>query len=153
VLDNESHPIPVNQELFERTLSENPVALGADSMPVVGPKLSEKEDRKFVSPSVTPEFLLGLFKEQTQVQAARIADLYKGKWIRISCSLHDVSSFYNNKILVTIKESNVIMIFDNVWADRLEILRNGDNLTVIGKITNMSNISVRLEHCELTDPE
>jgi hypothetical protein len=119
------------------------------------PKPSEPSKRIFVGPSITADYLLNLLEGHTQIQGKKLVEPYIGKWMKASGRLRDVHP--NGAILVTfihegqVALSDIRMFFEERWLDRLSILRRGDELTVIGQITKVDGMGVRLENCELVD--
>lgn len=112
--------------------------------------------RDFVSASITPEYLIGLFQGHTGIQANKLTEAYVGKWLKLSGSLDQVDSLGSDNALVIFSGnigrslSSVKMTFSSkVWVDRLSVLRRGDNITVIGKIERLDSFDVRLSECEL----
>jgi hypothetical protein len=133
-----------------------------DAAPEARPKAAEKQDRVFVGESITPEYLIGIFREHTAIQGATLTAAYLGKWMKVSGSLGDVVSTTPNLAQLTFERAEVpftertwfdytsfYMMFRRPWIDHLEIAKRGDKLTVIGQIERIDSVSVQLENCEL----
>jgi hypothetical protein len=106
--------------------------------------------------NVSPEYLLNFFKEHTSIQAQKLVSAYVGKWMRLSGQVQDITSTYPDRIAVSFNPHPyvlhvVFMFFDEIWKDRLAILRRGDQITVVGQINDAGPNTVNLFHCELLD--
>ena len=125
-------------------------------------KAAEKQDRVFVGASITPEYLISIFREHTDIQGAKLTAAYLGKWMKISGSLGNVISTTPNRAQLTFERAEVpltkrtwfdytdfYMMFEKPWIDRLAIAKRGDKLTVVGQIERIDGVSVQLKNCEL----
>jgi hypothetical protein len=124
-------------------------------------KKVEKEERIVVNPEVTPEYLVGLFKEHTSVQADKLATTYIGKWIELSGPLGDVfprgyvgDGKYTSLVLfadrgIGLDKIYVAMQFDDRWLDRLAVLPRGTKIKILGQIERINKVEIRLDNCEL----
>jgi len=132
--------------------------------PSQGPeeKGAEPESRVFVGESTTPEYLISIFQEHTDIQGAQLTAAYLGKWMKVSGSLGNVISSAPTRAQLTFERPEVplaerassyyidlFMMFREPWIDRLAILKRGDRLTVIGQIQRVDRVSIQLENCEL----
>jgi hypothetical protein len=122
----------------------------------------EKQDRVFVGENITPKYLIGIFREHTDIQGAALTSAYLGKWMKVSGSLGNVISTSPYRAQLTFERAEVpltertwfdytdfFMMFRKPWIDRLAIARRGDRLTVIGQIERIDGVSVQLDSCEL----
>ena len=125
-------------------------------------KAPEKQVRVFVGASITPEYLISIFREHTDIQGATLTAAYLGKWMKVSGSLGNVISTTPNLAQLTFERAEVpltertwfdytdfYMMFKKPWIDRLAIAKRGDKLTVVGQIERIDGVSVQLENCEL----
>lgn len=125
-------------------------------------KAAEHQDRIFVGESITPEYLIGIFREHTDIQGAQLTAAYVGKWMKVTGSLRNVISTTPNLAQLTFERAEVpltertwfdytdfYMMFKKPWIDRLAIVKRGDALTVIGQIERIDSVSVQLANCEL----
>jgi hypothetical protein len=126
---------------------------------------SSKVERKAIITSseqivvdVTPEYLTGFFKEYTDIQAKKLAAPYIGKWMKISGPLEDVGEFSGYACQVTFADrlfstskTTVFMYFKKEWIERLSILKRNDSIAVLGKIKDVTRVSVSLDNCELVN--
>ena len=125
-------------------------------------KVADNQDRIFVGQSITPEYLISIFREHTGLQGAKLTADYLGKWMKVRGSLGNVISTTPNLAQLTFERAEVpltkrtwfdytsfYMMFKKPWIDRLAIVKRGDKLTVIGQIERIDGVSVQLENCEL----
>lgn len=111
-------------------------------------------DRIFVD--VTPEYLMGLFDNQTSIQASKLVSSFIGKWIpKVSGQLGDIHLISPERALVAfpMPQSDfrrVLMYFrGNYWIDRLSVLKPNYHITVLGQIKTVERVRVELDNCEL----
>jgi hypothetical protein len=132
----------------------------ARTIPNEPSRLVESEGRTVVN--VTPEYLLGLFEDHVSLQAEKLASVYIGKWIEISGPLGDVfprrggKDSYTSSVVfgdrgVASNKAYVFMQFHDTWIDRLEVLRRGSTIKILGQITEISRAQVELDNCEIVD--
>jgi hypothetical protein len=103
---------------------------------------------------VTPEYLMGFYKEHTDVQAAKLAESYIGKWIKQSGKVANVASSESMRTWeVYFADSRaeyiVSLAFDQTWADRVSVLKRGEQISVLGQIGRFDGSHLHLVHCEL----
>ena len=103
--------------------------------------------------NVAPEYLTGFFVQHMSIHAKKLAEPFIGKWMKISGQLAEISP---GKYSIAVRfidppVSFLSMSFKHDWKDRLEILRRGDQITVLGKLTEISRTTIRLEDCEIMD--
>jgi hypothetical protein len=118
---------------------------------------SHQVGRDFVGASITPEYLIGFFREHTYIQGTKLIKPFIGKWIRVSGKLNEVISSSPDHAQVTFSGrgigsdlASVYMYFRNEDAiERLAILRRGDDLTIIGEINEVNGVQVNLSNCEV----
>lgn len=138
----------------------------AATPPVITPEVttSQKEGKVFVGENITPRYLLNFFEEHTGIQASVLTKAFIGKWMRLSGPLGEVLATdpkygaqltferdYEKPDREWFDYITVYMNFDELWIDRLAILRRGDQLTVIGEIKAVVPLVLTLHHCELVD--
>ena len=122
---------------------------------------SRATERIFVGTTVTPEFLTKESEKFTEVQKPLFTEPYIGKWMKVSGkvggiearSMYDFSTAkVDETISVQFREGpNVIMSFEKSWLERLRLLRQGDQITVVGKIKFIGGWAVSLESCEIVE--
>ena len=96
-------------------------------------------------------------KRMTELTAAAVSQRHIGQWLRVNGSIDDIRDWFDS-IDVRIKtlehQTPMTLRFNkNVWLETLKPFNIGDQITAIGKIDSISSISVRLEECELIDPD
>lgn len=131
-----------------------------------GAKETGKEERIFVGKSITPEYLLGFFhQEQTAVQATNATKDYVGKWVKVAGPVGNVLAGGELFAQVTfarpqqpslprdwwVEHIKVYMYFRGPWRVRAKLLKKGDNIAVIGQITEIQSFDLHLDNCEFDD--
>jgi len=110
------------------------------------------EERSFVD--ITPEDLVRVFKEYTEIQArTRVADVI-GKWMKVSGPLGNVGDFTSfAQVTFALRPSpraTVFMYFrKKKWFDRISLLNRGNDITVVGRISEVKYGELHLDNCEL----
>jgi hypothetical protein len=115
------------------------------------------QGRIFVGDSITPKYLIGLYKQaKMELHAQRAVEPFIGKWTTVSGPLDDVRTGLLNNVMVTILSDSSIfpnvylyLFFDDGWLDRLSIVKHGEKISAIGEIKKVSQHFVVLENCEL----
>lgn len=110
---------------------------------------------------VTPEYLTGLFRGHTTIQAERLFDAFVGKWMRVSGRVLDVTSEHGGSAarahLVYAEEPDSLSVFlsfndMSIIDDQVRVLKKGDWVTGIGQINSANPSYLSLENCELETP-
>lgn len=111
-------------------------------------------------------YLANLFNDHTDVQVQKLIANYLGKWTQVSGHVdeirtHNLQSGTRSNVMFTRPltpdglidlKPNFFMSFNGQqWADRLSILRRGAFITVHGKITRITQLSIDLDDCELVN--
>ena len=104
----------------------------------------------------TPEQLLAQFQGVTNVQGRNRVAPYIGKWLAVSGPLGNVLGSYPDSVQVTFAnrsmfDANDVYAYfrEKKWSDQLEIKDKGDEISLIGRITDIDSQTVRLDNCEL----
>jgi hypothetical protein len=112
-------------------------------------------DRSVVD--VTPQGLTQMFRDRTHVQAtSRAADVID-KWMKVSGPLGDVRVSSPSRAQVTFAHergdfTTVYMYFrGRKWVNRVSLLKVGDTITVLGRISEIQAYDVHLDNCELVE--
>jgi hypothetical protein len=112
---------------------------------------------------VTPDYLMGLYRDRLAVQADKLAELYIGKRIEISGRLDEVSGptsgpkdFNRDKMCVYLKNTiNIIVLislyFRITWNERLEVMQKNQKISAICEISSIRSVSLELDNCDLRD--
>jgi hypothetical protein len=121
-----------------------------------GQKSSETqfaEQRIIVPPSVTPAYLISLYKNVSlSAQGDKLLEPFIGTWMKVSQTVADVKA---NGIWTYLKEDDggirtIVLVFDPIWINRLSILTRGQTITALCQITPAVNVTTMvLQHCEL----
>ena len=108
-------------------------------------------ERISLGKTITPTFLMNLFKGQTKLSASKQLAAYLGKWMTVEGKVNNVSRA-GQSVLVMLGEApaiEMIMLDFTYDRERLEILQIGDQVTVAGKLTRADQFSIELRDCEL----
>jgi|SRR5579859_1612084 len=111
--------------------------------------------RIFLPDDINAEYLTGLYKTNTALQADGLAAPYRGRWMRVSGSVDNVSEEYGVfTISAFFPESRqphravVLLRFDKRRADQVSLLKRGSALKAIGKVDIVNAAGVSLADCE-----
>ena len=123
-------------------------------VPVLVPKA---EERNFVGASITPEVLIGFFKEHTSIQARKLIEPFIDKWMRVSGNLEEVISSIPTLAILTFSGRGIRSDLAGIYfyfrtegtIEPLRTLRRGDSLTIVGKIRDVNAVQIDLDPCEL----
>jgi hypothetical protein len=132
-----------------------PIPLAFAQSPVQLPIHQNLDDtRVFVSPNVDVKYLCEIFEGRTSIQATKMAGAFIGKWMKHSGNLNEVLSSTGKVAQVTLampalKFTDVYMLFDAEWLERLSVLKHGDPVRIIGQIDEIHRTHIQLQHCEL----
>jgi hypothetical protein len=102
-----------------------------------------------------PEWFISLFDSHTAIEATELARPYVGKWMIVSEKVYNVSSPDANTLAVSLQSDsdhmpNAYMEFSKQnWQDKLQLLRRGDSVTVLGQIESVDELGMRFKDCEL----
>jgi len=109
--------------------------------------------------AVTPASFRASLHRYTEFQAK---NLYLGKWLRIKGTVSEVSKESINGLpevlfVASHRNASVFVIgmeFSSDWANQIAALQRGDQITVVGRVTDiaLSESVVRLGDCEFTIP-
>jgi len=110
-------------------------------------------ERRFLDPSITPAVLCAKTKGRTSLQISGITRLYAGKWLRAEGVVADVSVItpyflWLLQLRCENTDRNVVAIFGRRWITQLASLREGDRVTVVGKIDKLEWV-IRLRHAKI----
>lgn len=107
--------------------------------------------RSFVS-AEEYEAALAKTAQMTSIQSAKELEGLVGKWRTLTGPLYDVRASSKDQLIVFVQSEGSVLgcRFNGEWADRLSLLRTGEDITLIGRIAGFSS-GVRLDHCELVE--
>jgi hypothetical protein len=104
-----------------------------------------------------PDYVENLFKEHTKIHAQRILNGYIGGWTQIVGKVRDVREGYGESIVVSLQREGefgqpfYILYFDKGLRRRVENLRRGDTVNVVGEIERVDEAVICIEKCEFHD--
>jgi hypothetical protein len=114
-------------------------------------------ERVFVGEGVTPQYLLDLYKDHTSIQAGKLFETFRGKWIKIRGRIHDIGTV-DKTLLVWLqtggssgKSVKVCLCFPSEWHEKLSTQVRGDRLAAVGKIAQVMKDMLCVDDCELMD--
>lgn len=124
--------------------------------------IARAPERQFLPSDIDFEYLTGLYKGRTSVQAGMLAMNYIGKWMKQSVFVVNVteySTFRNAlefSILVNLEHppkrfAVETLKFGEAWKDRVSVLKVGSEITFTGKIEGLDSNSITFRDCELVD--
>jgi len=125
------------------------------SLPDIQKRSAERipAERIMVPDNITPDYLSGFYDQHIEVQADKLAEIYIGKWIRVSGPMRDVWEGDDGMLaLMRISDGNNMSIgmrFDMKWKDRLSVLSKNTTITVLGQIARIQLGQLNLHNCEL----
>jgi len=105
--------------------------------------------------------LVNMLEGFTKIQSKEIASKYLGNSIRVSGAVYEIddrrvlSRFFTFKTVYSVCISSsidnrlVFLSFSEKWENRINILRKGDKISVIGKISDISSNGVSLRDCRI----
>jgi hypothetical protein len=95
--------------------------------------------------------LTALHKGHTALQAKKLTGPYIGQWISVSGEVRDVIDV-THAFGVRLQEHVFsAFFFSKRWRKRIELLRLGDHVTILGKISEINSTDIKVRECELLD--
>jgi hypothetical protein len=159
-------PIPARPLTFHSTSPIESMTGEAPVQPPVGsyPTLSkETQKRVYLDKAVTVTQLATIYTDNTQLMGDTLSKRYLGKWlkfsgtfinIRHSVRMMDGSGEYSVTLIGPKLPKSIFEImfhcsFSEDWKDQLEIVERNAIITVHGRIQELGNGSISLDHCEI----
>jgi len=108
--------------------------------------------RDYVPTDVTPKFLCSLVEGQTSMLAQKIVEVYIGKWMMVSGTVFNTHE-RTLSVGVTLDSDDgklVYLTFENTWLEQISVLRKGNRISVVGKISEIEHPGVSMESCEIS---
>ena len=100
--------------------------------------------------AVTPQYLVSLFRDRTELQAQTLVKDYRGRELQVTGKIKSVDTTVYLGIRVTIEhEPSILAYFDDAWTERLSALHTGDLISVTGKVEMVGVGVVSLSKCEI----
>jgi hypothetical protein len=128
--------------------------LGKDERTLVVDREAARPPAQKTMVDVTPEEFRLLLKDHTSIQAAKLAEAYVGKWMIVSGPVGDVDPF-GSFVQVTFTYEDwqrsliTVYMYFTSENDRLALLRRNEQITVCGRIKEVSAAALHLDDCEL----
>lgn len=144
-------PVHVPSAPSATSPSPNPVTL--PSMP--GAATTKLSDGRTIV-NASPEYLCGFFKNHMHIQAQKLVAPFIGEWIKITGRVENIVDHSPHFLSVRLTEYlqlklTVFIYFESVWRHKLEQFKPGDQMTLIGRIDMVQEMSMDLKKCELLD--
>jgi hypothetical protein len=102
---------------------------------------------------VAPEYLLGFFADNLQLRGQTLAGPFLGKWMMVSGKVEDVAILCGQYGITfkgyTSPMKLLTMLFSDEWGNRLQLLKKGDEVTVLGQIVIIRKYVLTLGACEI----
>ncbi len=103
-----------------------------------------------VQGTITPQYLVGLFKGRTELQAQKLVKEHVGTEMTVSGKVRAVEAFIGSRARIRIESDPPISAyFDSDWLERLSALHVGDQISVTGEVDLVSENSLALEKCKI----
>ena len=127
----------------------------APELPPLNPTPTTKLSDGRTIVNVSAGYLCGLFNGQLNNKGQKLVAPFIGKMIKISGTVQEILDS-STQIAVFVKEnaSDVVvdLYFSVNWRDKIDIVKKGDNITVVGEIESVRHAhGMDLIKCELTD--
>jgi tRNA_anti-like len=120
--------------------------------PAPAPAPAHKPKKIFVN--VSPSYLVGLYKNRTNVQGDEYVAAYIGKWIPVTGTVHDIGTTVTGTLYVQIVDNDRIFISATLNEESPETISHiarGAAITVRGEIYLVNESGVMLRTCELDE--
>jgi hypothetical protein len=141
---------------------ENPPANAVKKSGQSAPAQIASPSRVFLPPDISVQYLTGLYKDNTSLQADSLARNYIGKWMKQSAVVANVAEYptfgksLEFQILASLEHPPHRYIiqtlrFAETWKDRISVLKRGSEITFIGKISQIDSSSITFQDCEPVD--
>jgi hypothetical protein len=107
-----------------------------------------------ITVDLDPALLIGMANsdDYTSAEVQRLAEPYLGKWMRVRGPVADVGKTKMALANYTSRHAGLyemVLEFDNEWAERLNLLRKGSDVSVLGQIESVTKLGVHLTRCEI----
>jgi hypothetical protein len=97
--------------------------------------------------------LVASYRDHTEAAANKLAEPYKGKWLKVAGTVHNVCEGIAHRgrqvVLDTGEGEYVFGDFKPDWNDRTLMLQKGQALAITGQIWLINANQVYLEHSEM----
>lgn len=97
--------------------------------------------------------LAALYRGRTDAEADKLAEPFKGKWLKVAGTVHNVCTGTAHRgrqvVLATGEDVFVFGDFTPEWDDWALMLQKGQALTIIGRIWLINSNQVYLDHSKM----
>ena len=100
--------------------------------------------------------LLKAARNLTDVDVAKFAEPYLGKWIRVQSTIRNISQDDNFYYVLLGKwfEPTPCLTFDkNKWGGNIEMMGQGERLAAMGRITKIDQLALYMDRCDIIEEE
>jgi hypothetical protein len=99
-----------------------------------------------------PEDLVAYFDQHTALEATRLTEPYVGKWFSVSGPIFNIQPpNLGGDFQVALANQSVYLYFEKTWLDEFSVLKKGDVISVVGRITRIDTLGITAEKCELEE--
>lgn len=112
-----------------------------------------KDGRTFLASNLDPYSLMAICENKTSVHAERSVEPYIGKWIRYRGIVKNVLVYSDKTMVIKFQTGDLKDIEARLPKDTsvADVLHQGDEIEVIGKISVIMSMMFWLIECEITD--
>ena len=122
------------------------------------------QERVPIGPSITLEYLVGLYREHIGIQATKLTERFIGKWMSVSGLVEEVLPTGKTSAMLTFQRrpdesiylherATIYMYFREPWIDSVAMLRPGNEVTVNGQLDQVNKLAIHLKNCEIEGPD
>ena len=117
---------------------------------------------RLAEPSVTAEgrifidrpiqSLVEPYEKYTEAEADRLMSVYLGKWLKVRGEVYQVDKLRISSchdVIVKIGSVIVTLMFETAWEERVVMLRKGQPIAAIGRLSRVGASHLILEDCEV----
>jgi hypothetical protein len=103
---------------------------------------------------VSPDFLMNLYRNKTNIQGDAEASLYLGKRIKIHGEIRNLTKLDNGITIAFVVYADlrqVLMVFNGNYGDEVSTYTIGHNIDAVCRISEIEQNVITLRPCELID--
>ncbi len=145
--NNEVKEAPINK--VKETPKETPKDIPKETPPEQATSTQISDGRTIDSDDF--QYLRSCFEGRTEIEAERLVQPYLGKWVRVSGTVANVVGGGDRaSFTVTLENKYAFFNFrEDRWRSRLEVLRQGAHISLLGRITSIHSWKIDIDDCEL----
>ena len=122
--------------------------------------IEERYKKGRITLDVKPEYLMRFYKEHTKVQADKLMEAFTGKWLPVSGTVANVSTYSKGAATVFLRYNYSVSgedFYSIIGADFTEqerashvvTLPKGSSIRVLGKVSRVDSDELYLTECEV----